>query len=387
MDRLGKRRKYKLIEILIINLFVLCYFKYYYLLLSNLFQNVSFKEILLPLGMSFYIFTIVSYVLDVYHRKIESEKNFLSFSLYVLFFPKLIMGPIVRYQDFKKQQSQEFQPSLFHSGCKRFVLGLSMKVILADTFSKILASYEPASMLGSILILFLYSFQIYYDFAGYTNMALGLSNLFGFSFEENFDYPYLSKSVGEFFRRWHITLGKWFRDYVYIPLGGSRVSKPRLIMNLLIVWLLTGMWHGATFNFILWGLFLGMIIAFEKLLFSKIHGFRIIRTILTFFIISISWVFFFHSDINDITSILKNLINTHQLTDLSSLFLIQNNGIYLIIGLIGITPFVKNIGKRFQKGSNLLYHIFTSFFLLILLCLSTAYLISYSYQTFLYFNF
>ena len=218
-------------------------------------------------------------------------------------------------------------------------------------------------------------------------MALGLSNVFGFKLSENFDYPYLSKSVGEFFRRWHITLGKWFRDYVYIPLGGSRVSKLRLVMNLLIVWLLTGMWHGASFNFIIWGLFLGIIIVMEKLLLSKIKIPKIISIPFTFIIISISWIFFFNSNASDITLILKNLVNINNFMDDKIIFIIRNNFIYLIIGLICITPLIKILGERFQTKNNYIYNVCNNIYLIILLIISTAYLISNSYQTFLYFNF
>ena len=389
MDKLeGKRRTGKLIEILIINIFTLYYFKYYYMILNNIFTNIAMGEIILPLGMSFYLFTVLSYIIDVYRKNIKSEHNFISFSLYILFFPKLVMGPIVRYSDFNKQiDNHDFDNSLFNYGFKRFIIGLSMKVILADTFARIISSYQVSSTLGSIVIIILYSLQIYYDFAGYTNMALGLSNVFGFKLPENFDYPYLSNSVGEFFRRWHITLGKWFRDYVYIPLGGSRLSKLRLVINLLIVWLLTGMWHGASLNFIIWGLFLGIIIVMEKLLLSKIKIPKIISIPFTFIIISISWIFFFNSNASDITLILKNLVNINNFTDDKIIFIIRNNFFYLIIGLICITPLIKNLGERFQSKNNYIYNICNNIYLIILLIISTAYLISNSYQTFLYFNF
>ena len=233
----------------------------------------------------------------------------------------------------------------------------------------------------------LYSLQIYYDFAGYTNMALGLSNIFGFEFEENFNYPYLSKSVGEFFRRWHITLGSWFKDYVYIPLGGSRVSKVKLIRNLLIVWILTGMWHGANLNFILWGLFLGIIIVLEKLVFNKININEIFKILITFFLISISWVFFFNSNLNDIIVILKNLFNFACIIDKETYFIVKNNIVYLLLGLLFLTPLLRNIGYVAKTKFNYIYNILNNVCLFVLLILSTAYLISYSYQTFLYFNF
>ncbi len=389
MDELQeKRRKYKLIEILIINIFTLCYFKYYYILLDNLFHNLSFKEIILPLGMSFYIFTILSYVIDVYKGKVRSESNLTSFGLYVLFFPKLIMGPIVRYQDFNEQiDHHDFNNSLFHYGFKRFIIGLAMKVVLADTFSRIISLYQVDSMLGSIVIIVLYSMQLYYDFAGYTNMALGLSNIFEFDFRENFHYPYMSKSVGEFFRRWHISLGEWFRDYVYIPLGGSRTTKPRLVINLLIVWLLTGMWHGASYNFILWGIFLGVIIVIEKLVLSKIKIPTFVGVLFTFICISISWIFFFNSDFDHITLLFKNLVNIHHFADDQIYSILSNYLVYLIVGFIALTPVIKNIGISIQEKHPYLYNCFSCIYLLFLILLSTSYMISYSYQPFLYFNF
>ena len=387
MDNLkDKDRKYKLIEILIINIFTLCYFKYYYILLNNIFSNISFKQIILPLGMSFYLFTVLSYVIDVYRQKIKCESNFIKFSLYILFFPKLIMGPIVRYSDFNKQ-IDNLNNNLFNYGFKRFIIGLSMKIILADTFSRIISTISINSMFSSLILMILYSLQIYYDFAGYTNMALGLSNIFGFEFEENFNYPYLSKSVGEFFRRWHITLGSWFKDYVYIPLGGSRVSKIKLIRNLLIVWILTGMWHGANLNFILWGLFLGIIIVLEKLVFNKININEIFKILITFFLMSISWVFFFNSNLNDIIIILKNLFNFACIIDKETYFIVKNNIVYLLLGLLFLTPLLRNIGYVAKTKFNYTYNILNNVCLFVLLLLSTAYLISYSYQTFLYFNF
>lgn len=299
-----------------------------------------------------------------------------------------MMGPIVRYQDFNEQiDHHDFNNSLFHYGFKRFIIGLAMKVVLADTFSRIISLYQVDSMLGSIVIIVLYSMQLYYDFAGYTNMALGLSNIFEFDFRENFHYPYMSKSVGEFFRRWHISLGEWFRDYVYIPLGGSRTTKPRLVINLLIVWLLTGMWHGASYNFILWGIFLGVIIVIEKLVLSKIKIPTFVGIPFTFICISISWIFFFNSDFDHITLLFKNLVNIHHFADDQIYSILSNYLVYLIVGFIALTPVIKNIGISIQEKHPYLYNCFSCIYLLFLILLSTSYMISYSYQPFLYFNF
>ena len=389
MDKLvRKERKTFLWFIIIINVFLLFYYKYYFTFLDFIDVNSNFRKYLAPLGLSFYLFTILSYVFDVYKRKIKRENNFLSFALYVSFFPKLLMGPIVRYSSFRRElRRKRFNEELFHNGFKRFIIGLSMKVILADTFGNIISSYNCASTLGSIFLLIFYSLQIYYDFAGYINMALGISNIFGFNFDENFMYPYVSTSVSEFWNRWHITLGKWFKDYIYIPLGGNRKGLKKLIRNILIVWLLTGVWHGSSLNFIIWGLYFGIILIIEKIYLKKIKIPNLLKTILTFIIVSIGWLIFFNKDFNIIFSNLKHLVIWNTIIDKNIIYILENNYFYIIVGLIMATPIVKNLGDLIRKKNELIYNILNYIYLIGLLVLSISFIISNTYQSFLYFNF
>lgn len=384
----NRYRKYKFIEIILVNIFLLCYFKYYFLILDILPIKYRYQKFLLPLGFSFYLFSILSYVIDNYQRKITKENNFQTFCLYILYFPKLLMGPIIRYNDFYYQlENIDHNNNLFHQGFKRFIIGMSMKLILADTFLKIINSFQVNSTLGSILLMFSYSFQLYFDFAGYTNMAIGISNILGINLEENFNYPYISKSISEFWRRWHITLGRWFRDYIYIPLGGNRVGKLKLIRNTIIVWILTGMWHGANINFIIWGIYFGILIIIKKVLLSKIKIPKLLSIPLTFLLVSIGWVIFFNNNLTEITNNLKYLITFSKIKDLEAIFILKNYYPYFIIAIIASTPLLKNIDTYLQNKSNSLYHLYSIIYLTALLLLSCAYLISSSYQPFLYSNF
>ncbi|MEG2550531.1 MAG: MBOAT family O-acyltransferase, partial [Erysipelotrichaceae bacterium] len=260
----GLKRKRALIEALILNLFILVYFKYYGFMLDTIFtfipKFIQYHPLLMPLGISFFIFQIISYIFDVYNKKCDASHNLISFSLYVSFFPKLIMGPIEPYHSFEKQINHHpISAQRLDCGSKRFVIGLAQKVMLANVFASIITQMTNTSntTIGAWLLTLTYTLQIYFDFCGYSNMAIGLANMFGFELMENFNYPYISKSISEFWRRWHISLGSFFKNYVYIPLGGNRVSKKVHIRNLMIVWLLTGLWHGASFNFIVWGIYYG----------------------------------------------------------------------------------------------------------------------------------
>lgn len=393
MNKLKNRyRKLKFLEIIFVNVFLLCYFKYYFLFLDFITydKDISYKTFLLPLGFSFYIFSMLSYVFDVFRKKIPNETNFISFGLYITFFSKLLMGPIVRYEDFKTNlENHPFSSELFHNGFKRFIIGLAMKVMLANTFLTITSSYEVNSMLGAWLIILAYAFQIYFDFAGYSNMAIGLSNLFGFKIEENFNYPYISKSVSEFWNRWHITLGKWFKDYIYIPLGGNRTSKLKMIRNLMIVWILTGMWHGASFNFIIWGLYFGIIVVLEKTVFKNLleNIPSFLKIILTFILVSIGWIFFFNNDIEKIMIHLKYAFDFNNKIDNEALFLIKNYYLIFIIGFIGTMPTFDKLGTILYEKHFLLYNILTNISIILLTFLSISYMISGSYTSFLYFNF
>lgn len=383
----GKLRKYQLIEILFVNLFLLCYFKYYFLILQKS-SEINYKTFLLPIGFSFYLFETLSYVIDIYTKKIPKPASFLNFCLYITYFPKLLMGPIVKYQDFSKEiDNLTTTPSLFHLGFKRFIIGLSMKVILADTFLSIINNFQVNSLIGCLILITSYSIQIYFDFAGYTNMAIGISNIFGIQLEENFNYPYIAKNISDFWRRWHITLGRWFKDYIYIPLGGNRVGQLKLIRNTLIVWLLTGMWHGASFNFLLWGLYFGILITIEKSAKKYLQLPKLISIPITFLLVSIGWIFFFNNDLSNITFLLKQLTNFQHLIDNEAISTLKTFLPYFILALLLITPLPKIIGQKVQEKCNFCYNLINIVYLSLLLILSISYLISGSYQPFLYFNF
>ena len=259
---------------LIVNLGILGFFKYEGFLLDSLNRvlpvDIPYRELALPIGISFYTFQILSYIIDVYRQNVKAQKNFMDFALYVTMFPQLIAGPIVRYSDIEKQlHSRQESFRKFGDGAMFFIRGLAKKVLLANTIGMVfteVTSLDPGKM--SVLSAWLgcaaYTFQIYFDFSGYSDMAIGLGKMFGFEFLKNFDYPYISRSITEFWRRWHISLSTWFKEYLYIPLGGNRVSTAKHIRNLLVVWFLTGLWHGAAWNFVAWGLYYGILLIMEK---------------------------------------------------------------------------------------------------------------------------
>ena len=289
----------------LVNLGLLGFFKYAGFLVGSLNAVLPFDipapELNLPVGISFYTFQILSYIIDVYRKKVAVQKNLISFGLYVTMFPQLIAGPIVRYEDIETQLAErKVTLDKFGSGAAVFIQGLAKKVLLANLIGG-LFSQVSAMPLGNISVLtawlgcLAYTFQIYFDFSGYSDMAIGLGRMFGFRFPKNFDYPYISRSITEFWRRWHISLGTWFREYVYIPLGGNRVSRLKHIRNILAVWLLTGLWHGASWNFVVWGLYYGAILLVEKFLLGQwIERLpAVIQHLYSLFLIMTGWVFFF----------------------------------------------------------------------------------------------
>ncbi|MDD3219372.1 MAG: MBOAT family protein [Lachnospiraceae bacterium] len=296
--------KRSLIFAVVVNLFILCFFKYYGFLIdtiNGIFDiQIAYKALSLPIGISFYTFQTMSYVIDVYYKKVPVQKNLLKFGVYVSMFPQLIAGPIVRYADIYEQlDERSVDLQLFGSGCENFIKGLGKKVLLANSMGKLYETIHalPPSEVSTLLAwlgIAAYTFQIYFDFSGYSDMAIGLGKMFGFRFPKNFNYPYQAKSITDFWRRWHISLSTWFREYVYIPLGGNRVAVPRHMLNLLIVWMLTGLWHGASWNFVIWGLYYGVLLIIEKYVLGrfleKLPGW--IRGIYTMVLVMIGWVFF-----------------------------------------------------------------------------------------------
>lgn len=382
-----------------IHLGLLGYFKYFDFLIENinaLGGHLSPLRIALPIGISFYTFQIISYLIDVYRRDCNAQHNLISFGAYVSMFPQLIAGPIVRYKDIESQLLfRTHSISKASLGIRRFVIGLSKKVLLANSFGKLCSIFletKDSSILYYWLYAVSFALQIYFDFSGYSDMAIGLGKLFGFEFPENFNYPYMSKSVTEFWRRWHMTLGNWFRDYVYIPMGGNRVSKKRWFFNIAVVWFLTGLWHGAAWNFILWGLLFAVILVLEKQWIGKLlEKHSIISHFYVIGILIISFVIFNATDLQNIRDTLLVLFTGNGLPFVSHEFLyyFKSYGVLLFVGILGATPLCKEIYSNLESKEkwNHTFTILEPLVLLILACIVTAYLINDSYNPFLYFRF
>ena len=396
--------KYKSKEIFIFSIFIhvllLCIFKYTNFLITNINgifnTNISLLNIVLPIGISFYTFQIISYLVDVYKEKVKVQKNFISLATYVSLFPQLIAGPIVRYETINDELDNRKQTfNDFSSGISRFIIGLSKKVLIANILGE-LCNIFILSNEKTVLFYWIYgisySLQIYFDFSAYSDMAIGLGRMFGFHFMENFDYPYISKSITEFWRRWHISLSSWFKDYVYIPLGGSREGTFKLIRNILIVWLLTGLWHGSEWTFVIWGMFIGILLVIEKLLLNKyIEKLpSIVRRIYTLFIIMISFIIFSGSNINESFNNIVGLFNfSNPFINKFTIHYLKDYGLVLIIAIFLSTPILKNtiIKLKENKKINNIINILDIIVLLILLVIVTSYLIDSSYNPFLYFRF
>ena len=395
-DNNPKIRKRYLIISIIVNLSLLFFFKYvdFFIEIINSIFNISISKLhlSLPIGISFFTFQTMSYSIDVYRRKINTEHSLIDFMTYVSMFPQLIAGPIVRYDVINKElHDRNVTLSKFSEGFMRFLRGLFKKVLLANNvgllFDTILSLNEMSFMLSWLGALS-FTLQIYFDFSGYSDMAIGIGKMIGFTYPENFDYPYISKSITEFWRRWHITLSTFFKDYVYIPLGGNKVSVLRHIFNILFVWMLTGLWHGANYNFVLWGLYYGVILLIEKYLLKNIKCNNIIKHIYTIIIIMIGWVIFAIDDMNLLSSYLKSMfligvpfINKY------FIYYLKNYFIILIIGIIFSTPIIKKI-ENIEKSINKNYiYILRIIIYLILFIITVSYLVNDTYNPFLYFRF
>lgn len=346
--------KRSLVFNLIINLAVLGFFKYEGFVLDTLNGilpvHISYHALPLPIGISFYTFQILSYIIDVYRGNVKVQTNLPNFALYVTMFPQLIAGPIVQYADVDEQlASREVSWTKFGEGSMYFIRGLAKKVLLANTSGMIFTEVSGLAK-GNIAVMtawlgaFAYMFQIYFDFSGYSDMAIGLGKMLGFEFNMNFNYPYVSKSITEFWRRWHISLSSWFRDYVYIPLGGNRVSKIKHIRNLLIVWFLTGLWHGAAWNFVAWGLYYGVILIIEKYLLSPVLDRLpdVVRHIYSIVLVVIGWVLFFSSSFGQAADYIRVMFGAgaHGFADRESMYLLTSNLILWLILIFGSTPLV-----------------------------------------------
>lgn len=361
--------------------------------INNLFNlDFSFMYIVMPIGISFFTFQALGYVIDVYRKKHKPAKNLLDFMTYVCLFPQLIAGPIVRYSDIEEAlKNRKCNFSLFSEGVKRFVIGLSKKVLIANVLGEISSKLLEATVLSSWLKAVTFTFQIYFDFSGYSDMAIGLGLMMGFKFLENFRYPLLSSSITDFWRKWHISLSSWFRDYIYIPLGGNRVSKIKWIRNIFIVWFLTGFWHGASYNFIIWGLYFGVLLVIEKVFLKKyIDKTKIFKYLYTFIIVVISFMIFNTESVNDIIYSLKSmfLLNKLPLIGDESLYYLKSNFVFLVVAFIGATPLVTNMVTKLKETKvKKFIDIMEPFIYIILLILSTAFLVDESFNPFLYFRF
>ncbi|MDF2674038.1 MAG: transcriptional regulator [Clostridiales bacterium] len=385
----------------IVNLGILGFFKYYKFIVFNINSitglNIPIIDLPLPVGISFYTFQTMSYVIDVYLNKVKVQRNIVSFGTYVTMFPQLIAGPIVKYGDIAEQLGERKESmGLFGEGVEIFIRGLGKKVLLANDIGILWTAvkatpFQELTVLTAWLGIIGFTFQIYFDFSGYSDMAIGLGKMFGFDIMKNFDYPYISKSITEFWRRWHISLSDWFREYVYIPLGGNRKGRLNQYRNLIIVWLLTGLWHGANWNFILWGLYFGLFLIIEKLFLLKWleNKPNVIKHIYTLLIVIIGWVLFEFENLSKCFGYLKAMfgIGGQGLYNGQAIYYLYTNAIIFIILIICSTPitlkFIEWVKVRFKLVGNtvvpLLYFI--------IMLLSTAYLVNESYNPFLYFRF
>lgn len=384
----------------VMNLSLLGFFKYYdffavslnSLLKMPLLQPLGLA---LPIGISFYTFQTMSYTIDIYRNQADAQKSIINFGTYVTLFPQLIAGPIVRYNDVADQlEHREHNADMFAYGIQRFILGLAKKVLLANNIGLLWETVQKMdfgsmSVLSAWLGIIAFAFQIYFDFSGYSDMAIGLGKMFGFTFLENFNYPYISKSITEFWRRWHISLSVWFKEYVYIPLGGNRHGTLRMVLNLAVVWMLTGFWHGASWNFLWWGSYFGILLILEKLFLKQWldRSPAFVGHCYTLILVLISWVLFALNDGVAIAAYLRAMfaLNGNVAVDQPSLYLLANYAMLLLVLVAASLPLGKKIYHEYIEGKNI--YAIVPFVLALLLLASTAYIVDASYNPFLYFRF
>lgn len=399
-DSKPKVKKLLLTMSIILILAGLIFFKYTNFILENITRvtkaDITFMDIILPIGISFYSFQILSYVIDLYNKKVEVQRNIFSLALYVSLFPQLIAGPIVRYEtveDELKNRKENLSDIL--SGFKRFIVGLSKKIIIANNMGLIADSIFVLnnSNIGTLIMwlgVLAYTLQIYFDFSGYSDMAIGLGKMFGFHFLENFNYPYIAKSITDFWRRWHISLSSWFRDYIYIPLGGNRVSKLKWIRNICVVWLLTGLWHGASWNFVLWGAYFAIILLIEKIFLLKFieKSPKIIQWLYAIFLIMLGWVIFRCESMELMKNVLSKMF-VYQKSDLLK-FITENinllfSMLFILPAIVVSFPIVPKLKEKFNKS--IIMYAGYNLLILILFSINIVFLTSSSYNPFIYFRF
>ncbi|MDR1619472.1 MAG: MBOAT family protein [Clostridiales bacterium] len=394
-----KRAKYALVSSIVVNLLLLGVFKYADFLIGAvngaLQTSIPLPHLRLPIGISFFTFQTMSYTIDVYRNKAHAQKNLLSMATYVCLFPQLVAGPIVRYVTVADElDNRAHTLDGFAKGVRRFILGLGKKVLLANSLGALsgeLLNGVGSSVMGLWAGTLAFMLQVYFDFSGYSDMAIGLGRLFGFGFPENFDYPFISKSISEFWRRWHMTLGSWFRDYVYIPLGGNRVKPPRWVFNLLVVWALTGLWHGAAWNFVMWGLYLAVVISLEKLLMGRVveKWPAILRRVYAMLFITLSFVIFNADAGIGWKNVLTGMFGTGGLPVVSAptAYYLKSYALVCVLGVIGATPLIKKAAVTLRVRQPILAAVLEPVLCCALMVLVVAYLVDGSFNPFLYFRF
>ncbi|WP_111931053.1 MBOAT family O-acyltransferase [Clostridium tertium] len=393
-------RKFILILGIILNLALLFYYKYYDFFIENinniLNMNLELKRIVLPIGISFFTFQGMSYIIDIYRNDGKVNKNIFSVALYISFFPQLVAGPIIKYKIIDEQiRVRKESIDYFSYGINRFVIGLGKKIIISDMLGAIsdniflLANSSGIDMITAWIGAICYTLQIYFDFSGYSDMAIGLGHLFGFKFPENFNYPYISRSITEFWRRWHISLSTWFKEYLYIPLGGNR--RGNVYFNLFVVFLVTGLWHGASWNFVIWGLWHGMFMIIERVIrnenwYKKIPSF--IKIFITLFIVIIGWVLFKATTLEEglkYLSIMFGLSNFSNITFEYTYFISRKFIVLIIIGIIASTPIFKNIFNRYRDIK--VFELIKTILIILLFIISIIFMVNSTYSPFIYFQF
>lgn len=400
IERKKKGKKTWMIIDVIFNLGIIGFFKYGNFMIQNInsifHSNIAEMNLALPIGISFYTFQVLSYVIDVYRKTVPAQKSMVNLGMYVTLFPQLIAGPIVRYETVAEEienRKENFNEVV--EGLKRFFIGLGKKVLIANQMALIAdtiygGDLEATGTLTLWLAAISYTLQIYFDFSGYSDMAIGLGRMFGFHFLENFNYPYIAKSITDFWRRWHISLSTWFRDYVYIPLGGNRVNKLKWLRNILVVWLLTGLWHGASWNFILWGVYYGIILMIEKVFLGRIIEKlpKVLQHIYALFFIIIGWVIFRVEDFSQMGIVLQKMFTWQASGIIDNIVLnfdIFSSLPYILIGIIGSMPLLAGVGEKTKQTNS--YLIVSNLWSFGIFMLSICFLLVATYNPFIYFRF
>ncbi len=400
-NRGTKKAKYALVSSILINLGLLIIFKYTGFIVSSINScfslSIPVPDIPLPIGISFYTFQTMSYTIDVYRGQSKIQKNIIDFCAYVSMFPQLIAGPIVRYSDIAIElNDRKHTVNDFAEGAKRFTVGLSKKVLLANSIGAVwteISSFgaERQSVFGAWLGIIAFAFQIYFDFSGYSDMAIGLGRMMGFHFCDNFNYPYISKSITEFWRRWHISLGTWFREYLYIPLGGNRCGIKRQLFNIFVVWAATGIWHGASLNYLFWGLYYCLLLVLEKTFLLKYlkKAPSFVSHAYTLICVLFGWVLFAFEDFGALMDFLRLMLGLSgaPFINQSSVYMLSSNALMLIIMAVASTPLVKNLYQKLLEKREMAAYLASNFTMICGFVVSCAYLVNSTYNPFLYFRF